>query len=96
MDGYWVYILASRRRGTLYIGVTANIARRIFEHRSGLADGYTRKYDVKRLVHAEPFADLDAARRREHQLKGWRRHWKIALIETANPDWDDLFERFNH
>lgn len=93
--GYWVYILASRARGTLYIGVTANIARRMVEHREGLAEGFTRKYGVKRLVHIEHFADLDDARRREHQLKGWRRQWKIELIEASNPGWDDLFDQLN-
>ena len=95
MDGYWVYILAGRTRGTLYIGLTGNLARRIVEHREDRADSFTRNYSVKRLVHAEPIAALDDARRHEHQLKGWRRQWKIELIEESNPDWADLFDSIN-
>jgi putative endonuclease len=94
-DGCWVYILASRRRGTLYVGVTANLPRRIWEHREGVAASFTRTYGVKRLVLAEHYDSIKDAREREHRIKRWRRQWKIELIETANPDWDDLFDRLN-
>ena len=89
MGGH-VYILASRKHGTLYIGVTSDLIRRIYEHRDGLADGFTRKYGVKRLMHVEEFARIEDAIAREKQLKEWRRDWKIALLERDNPDWDDL------
>lgn len=94
-SGYWVYILTSRRNGTLYVGVTADLGRRVWQHREGVAEGFTRTYGVKRLVHVEPFGTLDDARRRERQLKCWRRAWKIQLIEAANPGWDDLYETLN-
>jgi len=87
-----VYILASRRNGTLYIGVTTNLPRRIFEHREGLLPGFTRDYDVKRLVHIEHFLDIASAIVREKQLKKWRRAWKIQLIEGSNSGWRDLAE----
>ncbi len=93
--GYWVYILASRRNGTLYVGVTNDLSRRVSEHRAGLADGFTAKHGVTRLVHAEPFADVDEARHRERQLKRWRREWKLDLIEASNPAWDDRFDQLN-
>ncbi len=87
---YYVYILASRYRGTLYIGVTNDIGRRIGEHQSGAAAGFTRRYKVNRLVHVEQYASILDARAREHTLKRWRREWKFELIETLNPDWKDL------
>ena len=90
---YYVYILASRRNGTLYIGVTNHLARRGHEHRSGLVAGFTRRYGVKRLVHVETFDDVRGALQREKNLKHWRRAWKVTLIEENNPDWDDLYER---
>lgn len=89
---YWVYILASRRNGTLYIGITNDIARRMHEHRTGAAEGFTRKYGVTLLVHAEPYEDLLQAREREAALKKWRRAWKIALIERDNPGWKDRYD----
>ena len=85
-----VYILASRRHGTIYIGVTSDLMARIYQHRTGALPGFTSKYAVHRLVHFEMFGDMDAAIRREKQLKAWRRAWKIALIEENNPDWADL------
>ncbi len=88
----YVYILASRRNGTLYVGVTTDLPQRVMQHRDGLAGGFTAKYKVHRLVHAEPFDDIATARRREKTLKGWKRAWKIELIEKDNPDWRDLFE----
>jgi putative endonuclease len=88
---YYVYIMASRKNGTLYIGVTGDIARRAFEHREGLLPGFTKRYGVKLLVHIEPFDDIHAAIQREKNLKKWPRAWKIALIEGINPDWRDLY-----
>jgi putative endonuclease len=87
-----VYILASRMRGTLYVGVTTNLAGRIVQHRDGTTGGFTAKYRVHRLVHVEPFDDLEAARHRERSLKRWHRAWKIRLIEEHNPGWRDLYD----
>ncbi|MQP66812.1 GIY-YIG nuclease family protein [Niveispirillum sp. SYP-B3756] len=89
MPGY-VYILASTRNGTLYIGVTSDISRRIYEHREGLVDGFTKKYGIATLVYCETFDRIDDAIRREKQMKEWKRDWKIRLVESANPDWNDL------
>lgn len=86
-----VYIMASRRNGTLYIGVTSDLPRRAYEHRNGLIGGFARKYGCKRLVWYQVFDDLDAARHRELQMKEWRRAWKLKVIEEMNPDWDDLY-----
>ena len=88
---YWVYILASRIGGTLYIGVTNNLVRRVYEHRNGLAHGFTKKYQVHRLVYFEQYSDIEAAITREKRLKRWNRAWKIQLIEELNPNWDDLY-----
>lgn len=92
---YFTYILASRKHGTLYIGVTNNIRRRIFEHKEGLAEGFTKRYGVKRLVHVESFPTVRQAIQREKSLKRWPRAWKIRLIEKQNSDWRDLFEDVN-
>ncbi len=89
---YYVYILASKRNGTLYIGMTNNIARRIWEHKQGLVEGFTKRYNVNRLVYCESFARPREAIEREKRLKKWNRAWKIHLIESANPDWKDLWE----
>ena len=88
---YYVYILASRIGGTLYIGVTNNLVRRVYEHRSKVIDGFTKDYDVWRLVYYEQFEDVEAAIRREKRLKKWNRAWKIELIEKTNPNWVDLW-----
>jgi putative endonuclease len=88
----WTYILASRPKGTLYIGVTRDLARRMLEHRSGKASSFTARYNVHRLVLAEHHDELVFAIQREKQLKNWRRQWKINLIEQSNPDWKDLFQ----
>jgi len=93
--GYWVYILASQRNGTLYIGVTNDLSRRVTEHRERRADSFTATHGVTRLVHVEPFEDVEEARYRERQLKRWRRSWKLDLIEADNPGWADLFDRLN-
>ena len=85
-----LYILASRRHGTLYIGVTTDLSKRIYEHREGLVPGFTRKYGVKRLVYVETYDDVSDAILREKRMKEWRRDWKIRRIEEENPDWRDL------
>ncbi|NJM49776.1 MAG: GIY-YIG nuclease family protein [Sphingomonadales bacterium] len=85
-----VYILASQKRGTLYIGVTSDLAQRIWQHRNGETHGFTARYRVYRLVHAEFFEMMPDAIAREKQLKRWHRQWKINLIEESNPDWRDL------
>jgi len=87
----FVYILASRRNGTLYIGVSSSLIQRIHQHREGTVDGFSSKYDVRRLVHFEEFDDITDAIQREKALKKWRRAWKLELIEESNPDWDDLY-----
>jgi putative endonuclease len=87
-----VYIMASRYRGTLYIGVTSNLGKRVLEHKDGSIGGFTAKYDVKTLVWYEHHATMDDAILRETQLKAWRRAWKLELIEGFNPDWIDLHE----
>jgi putative endonuclease len=89
---YYVYILASAKNGTLYVGVTNDLARRIWEHREGLGEGFTKKYRVKMLVHFEEFGDIDLAIHRETRLKKWKRRWKMELIEKTNPSWEDLYE----
>jgi len=85
-----VYILASGRNGTLYIGVTTDLPRRLYEHRNGLVDGFSKTYGVTRLVYAESHDRIDEAIAREKQLKAWNRAWKIDLIEASNPEWRDL------
>ncbi|HTU11193.1 MAG TPA: GIY-YIG nuclease family protein [Allosphingosinicella sp.] len=85
-----VYILASKRNGTLYVGCTTDLPKRIFEHRNGLIPGFTKRYGVKRLVHVETYHDVSDAIVRERRLKDWHRAWKIRLIERDNPCWDDL------
>jgi putative endonuclease len=87
---FFVYILASRYRGTLYVGVTNNLSRRMGEHQAGVVPGFTRKYRVHLLVYSESFTSILEARAREHTLKRWRRAWKFALIEQTNPNWRDL------
>jgi putative endonuclease len=88
-----VYILASRKHGTLYTGVTSNIAHRVALHKSMEIEGFTRRYGVKRLVYVEPHGTMNAAIRREKQIKEWKRAWKVQLIEADNPEWDDLYAR---
>ena len=89
---YYVYILASKKNGTLYIGVTNDLARRVYEHKQSVVDGFTKKYDVHRLVYFEVHDYGQAAIQRERTMKHRRRDWKIALIERNNPDWRDLFD----
>ena len=87
---YHVYILASGRNGTLYVGMTNNIARRVWEHKQGLVEGFTKRYKVDRLVYCESLARPGDAILREKRLKKWNRSWKIKLIESVNPNWEDL------
>ena len=92
---YWVYMLASQRNGTLYVGVTNDLARRIWRHRAGRGSQFSAKYKVTRLVWYEPHADVLEAIVREKQIKKWERRWKLELIERANPTWRDLYEDLN-
>ncbi len=89
---YYAYIMASRPNGTLYIGMTNDLVRRVYEHKEGLADGFTKRYGVKTLVYYEIHETAEQAIRREKTLKRWLRDWKIALIENDNPYWDDLYQ----
>ncbi len=89
---YYVYILASSRNGTLYIGFTSNLAQRIFEHKNHLTPGFSSRYEVTKLVYVEKFNDVNMAIRHEKRLKEWKRNWKKDLIEKYNPDWRDLYE----
>jgi putative endonuclease len=91
MKTYFVYILASKPHGTLYIGVTYDLVQRVYEHRNSIIEGFTSIYDVNRLVYFETTNDVLSAITREKQLKKWKRDWKIQLIENANPYWDDLY-----
>jgi putative endonuclease len=89
---FFVYILASQRNGTLYVGVTNDLVRRMSEHKGKVVPGFTRKYGVDKLMYFEEYASILEARAREHALKRWDRAWKIALIEKMNPQWRDLTE----
>lgn len=92
---YHVYILASGRNGTLYTGVTGDLAQRMWQHRSGEGSQFAAKHGVNRLVHAEAFVDVNGAIARERAIKKWRRAWKLELIERDNPQWLDLYDRLN-
>ena len=85
--------MASKRNGTLYVGSSNNLVRRAYEHRNGLVAGFTKRYKVNRLVYYEIADSLESALIREHQLKKWKRKWKLDLIEKDNPDWEDLYDR---
>ena len=91
-DMYYVYIMASRRNGTLYIGVTNNLIKRVYEHKNDLVEGFTKKYGVHRLVYYEQSGDVKSAIEREKRLKAWKRRWKLRLIEEMNPEWNDLYD----
>jgi putative endonuclease len=86
----FVYIMASGRNGTIYIGCTADLVQRVWQHRNGVADGFTRRHGCKLLVWYETYGDLQEARFRELQMKKWKRQWKLTTIEQMNPDWADL------
>ena len=93
MKSYYVYILASQRNGTLYTGITNDLIKRVYEHKNNLLNGFTKKYSVHMLVYYEQFEDIEAATLREKQVKKWNRKWKLELIEKANPEWSDLYEK---
>ena len=87
-----VYILSSRKNGTLYVGVTSDLIKRIWEHKNNLADGFTKRYGIHQLVWYEMHETMESAITREKKLKNWKRAWKLELIEQSNPDWKDLYE----
>ncbi len=93
--GAWVYVMTNRPHGTLYIGVTRNLNRRIWEHRESVIEGFTTRYHLTRLVHVEFHEELVAAIRREKTLKLWLRAWKVRLIEAGNPEWTDLYDQIS-
>ena len=92
MNSYYVYILASKRNGTLYIGVTNDLVRRVYEHKNNLVNGFTKKYNIHILVYYEDCNDIESVIVREKQMKKWNRKWKLELIEKTNPQWRDLYE----
>lgn len=91
MAGGYVYIMTNRPNGVLYVGVTSDLVKRVYEHRIGVVDGFTKRYGLKRLVYFECFDDIRTAIQREHTIKHWPRAWKVRKIEVHNPDWDDLY-----
>ena len=93
---YYVYIMASQRNGTLYVGFTGNLPQRIFEHKQHLLPGFTNRYNVCKLVYFERFDNPTDAIRREKRLKDWKRNWKKDLIERFNPEWNDLYDDLNN
>jgi putative endonuclease len=93
MRGGWVYIMTNRPNGTLYTGVTSDLARRAWEHRNGLLEGLTKRYKLNRLVYTERYDDIRLAIRREKTLKTWPRAWKVRLITATNPEWQDLYNQ---
>jgi putative endonuclease len=90
MPAGWIYIMTNRPNGTLYLGVTSNLARRVSEHQNGYGSAFTRRYGLHRLVYAEPHADIATAIQRETSVKRWPRAWKVRLIVAGNPEWADL------
>jgi len=93
MPGGWVYIVTNRSNGTLYVGVTSDLAKRVWKHREGVVDGFTKRYGLKRLVFAEQHEEISLAIQREKNMKHWPRAWKVRLIRGQNPNWDDLYDR---
>lgn len=91
MKQYYVYILASKKNGTLYIGVTNDLIRRLYEHKNNVIGGFTKKYNVHNLVYCEEYDDINEAIIREKRIKKWKRNWKIDLIKKFNPEWKDLY-----
>lgn len=89
---FYVYIMASKRYGTFYVGMTSNLIKRVWEHKNEVVEGFTKDYHVKTLVYYEPHASAESAIKREKRLKKWDRAWKIELIENSNPHWVDLYE----
>jgi putative endonuclease len=91
--GGWVYIMTNRENGILYVGVTSDLARRVWEHREGLIEGFTKRYGLKRLVYAERHEEIGLAIQREKTIKHWSRAWRVALILKTNPSWADLYDQ---
>ena len=91
MAGGYVYVLTNQPNGILYVGVTSDLVRRVYQHREGFVDGFTKRYGLKRLVYFEHFEDIRTAIQREHNIKHWPRAWKVRMILATNPSWDDLF-----
>jgi putative endonuclease len=89
---FYVYIMASRRDGALYIGVTSHLVKRVYEHKEGVVEGHTKKYNIKNLVYFEVHDTAETAILRETQMKAWKRQWKVELIEKENPEWRDLYD----
>ena len=92
MSNYYVYIMASFRNGTLYIGVTNDLVKRVWQHKNDLAAGFTSKYKVHNLVYYQQVSDVESAIKREKQMKAWRRQWKLHVINECNPEWKDLYQ----
>jgi putative endonuclease len=88
----WVYLLASKRNGTLYVGVTSNLVQRVWQHKNDLVEGFTKRYRVHKLVWYEMCGSMEAAIAREKAMKEWKRRWKIELIEKCNPEWRDFYQ----
>lgn len=92
MNSGYIYIITNKKNGTLYTGVTSNLVKRIFEHKGKLVDGFSKKYNLNKLVYYELFDDIEAAILREKQMKKWNREWKIRKINKFNPSWQDLYK----
>jgi putative endonuclease len=92
MKKYYIYILTSKKNGTIYTGFTRTLKKRVYEHRIGINEGFTKKYGIKSLVYFEEHSLVDTAIVREKRIKNWRRSWKVRLIESMNPDWKDLYD----
>jgi putative endonuclease len=91
MSGGWVYIMTNKPDGTLYVGVTANLESRVAQHKLGTTEGFSKRYNLHRLVYAEHHDEIEVAIHREKRIKHWPREWKVKLIVAGNPDWDDLY-----
>ncbi len=89
---YYIYIMASQRNGTLYVGFTSDLIQRVYAHKNNFVDGFTKKYGLHTLVYFESCEDRNGAIQREKQIKEWKRRWKLELIEKSNPEWKDLYE----
>jgi len=90
---YYIYIMSSKKNGTIYIGITSDLIKRVYEHKNDLTEGFTKKYQVHNLVYYEIVQDIESAIKREKQLKKWDRKWKLELIEKNNPEWNDLYNQ---
>jgi putative endonuclease len=93
MSGGFIYFMASAPNGILYVGVTSDLVQRVYQHRNGLVQGFTKKYSVKRLVYFEQYDDIRLAIQRKHNIKHWSRTWKVRLILANNPEWNDLYDQ---